>query len=137
MNYLKEREAIVEYGKKLITEGLTSGTGGNISLFLREEGVMLISPSGIPYFDTKMEDIVVMDLEGTIVEGDRKPSVNTTCMLFFTAIVQMLIVWFTRILNMPPLLLVCSRKLNRCITSSARLEKRFVVVSIAPLAAMN
>lgn len=74
MNYLKEREAIVEYGKKLITEGLTTGTGGNISLFMREQGVMLISPSGIPYFDTKMEDIVVMDLAGKVVEGNRKPS---------------------------------------------------------------
>ncbi|MBO1306419.1 L-fuculose-phosphate aldolase [Enterococcus sp. 669A] len=74
MNYLKERELVVEYGKKLITEGLTTGTGGNISVYLRDEQVMLISPSGIPYFDTRMEDIVVMDLEGNVVEGTRKPS---------------------------------------------------------------
>ncbi len=74
MNYLKERESVVEYGKKLITEGLTTGTGGNISIFLRDEQVMLISPSGIPYFDTRMEDIVVMDIEGNVVEGTRKPS---------------------------------------------------------------
>ncbi|MDT2572258.1 L-fuculose-phosphate aldolase [Enterococcus raffinosus] len=74
MRHLKERALIVEYGKKLITEKLTTGTGGNISIYLPEEEVMLISPSGIPYFETKPEDIVLMDLQGNIVEGERKPS---------------------------------------------------------------
>ncbi|MBM7712025.1 L-fuculose-phosphate aldolase [Enterococcus xiangfangensis] len=74
MKYQKERELIVEYGKKLITENLTTGTGGNISLYLPEEQVMLISPSGVPYFETKPEDIVLMDLQGNVLEGTRKPS---------------------------------------------------------------
>ncbi|MGX7204565.1 L-fuculose-phosphate aldolase [Enterococcus pingfangensis] len=74
MKYQKERELIVEYGKKLITENLTTGTGGNISLYLPEEQVMLISPSGVPYFETKSADIVLMDLEGNVLEGTRKPS---------------------------------------------------------------
>ena len=52
MKHLKERELIVDYGKKLITEKLTTGTGGNISIYLPEEEAMLISPSGIPYFET-------------------------------------------------------------------------------------
>jgi L-fuculose-phosphate aldolase len=50
MKMLKERELVVEYGKKLITSGLTTGTGGNISIFNKEEGLMAISPSGIDYF---------------------------------------------------------------------------------------
>lgn len=70
----KEREEIVEYGKKLITSGLTTGTGGNISILDKEKDYFAISPSGIDYFDTKLEDVVVMDLEGNIVDGDRKPS---------------------------------------------------------------
>ena len=74
MNYVEERQQIVDYGKKLISERLTTGTGGNISIFIPEDNVMLISPSGIPYNDTKLEDIVVLDLDGNKVEGHRKPS---------------------------------------------------------------
>ncbi|MBO1265440.1 L-fuculose-phosphate aldolase [Proteiniclasticum sp. SCR006] len=70
----RERKEIVEYGKKLITSGLTKGTGGNISIFNREENLMAISPSGIDYFETNPEDVVIMDLDGKVVDGDKKPS---------------------------------------------------------------
>lgn len=70
----KERELIVEYGKKLITEGLTTGTGGNLSIFNRELGLMAIKPSGMEYFDIKKEDVVILDLAGNIIQGKRKPS---------------------------------------------------------------
>lgn len=70
----EERELNVEYGKKLIENGLTTGTGGNVSIFNREKGLMAISPSGIDYFKVTPEDVVVLDLEGNIVEGCRKPS---------------------------------------------------------------
>ena len=72
--YLEEKKELVEYGKKMSAEGLSSGTSGNLSIYLEEEGVVLITPSGIGYFDTEPEDIVVMDLDGNIVEGSRKPS---------------------------------------------------------------
>lgn len=72
--YLEEKKELVEYGKKMSAEGLSSGTSGNLSIYLKEDGVVLITPSGIGYFDTKPEDIVVMDLEGNIIEGTRKPS---------------------------------------------------------------
>lgn len=72
--YLEEKKELVEYGKKISAEGLSSGTSGNLSIYLKEEGVVLITPSGIGYFDTEPEDIVVMDLDGNIVEGNRKPS---------------------------------------------------------------
>lgn len=70
----KERESIVEYGKKLITHGLTKGTGGNISIFNEQEGLMAITPSGLDYFKTTMKDIVVLDLEGNKIDGERSPS---------------------------------------------------------------
>ena len=70
----KERKEIVEYGKKMSLDRLSSGTSGNISIYNEEEKLMAISPSGIGYFDTKIEDIVIMNLDGEIVEGDRKPS---------------------------------------------------------------
>ena len=58
----------------LITHGLTKGTGGNISIFNREQGLFAISPSGIDYFETEPEDVVVMNLDGQVVDGKRKPS---------------------------------------------------------------
>ncbi|MEG0377277.1 MAG: L-fuculose-phosphate aldolase [Eubacterium sp.] len=70
----KEREDVVKYCQMLITHGLTKGTGGNISILNREEGLFAISPSGIDYFETEPEDIVVMNLKGEIVESNRKPS---------------------------------------------------------------
>ncbi len=70
----EEREQVVAYCKKLITQGLTKGTGGNISIFNREKGLFAISPSGIDYFETEPEDVVVMNLQGQVVDGKRKPS---------------------------------------------------------------
>ncbi|MEF9918754.1 MAG: L-fuculose-phosphate aldolase [Eubacterium sp.] len=70
----QEREDVVKYCQKLITSGLTKGTGGNISILNREEGLFAISPSGIDYFETEPEDVVVMNLKGEIVDGKRKPS---------------------------------------------------------------
>ncbi|MCI5595341.1 MAG: L-fuculose-phosphate aldolase [Lachnospiraceae bacterium] len=74
MLLLKEREQVVAYCKKLITAGLTKGTGGNISAFDRESGLYAISPSGMDYFSMTPEDVVVMNLQGEVVEGSRKPS---------------------------------------------------------------
>lgn len=74
MLMLEEKSKIVEYGKKLISSGLTKGTGGNLSIFNREKNLMAISPSGIDYFDITSQDIVILDLKGEILDGERKPS---------------------------------------------------------------
>lgn len=70
----KEREQLVAYGKKLVTAGLTKGTGGNLSVFDREQEIMAITPSGIDFFEIKPEDIVIMNADGTVREGERTPS---------------------------------------------------------------
>lgn len=69
-----EREKIIKFGKKLVESKLTKGTGGNLSIYNPEENLMAISPSGMDYFDIRLEDIAIMDMEGNIVEGYRKPS---------------------------------------------------------------
>lgn len=69
-----ERKLLVEYGKKLSGQGLTKGTGGNLSIFDRKSGLMAITPSGIDFFAIQPEDIVLMDLAGNIAEGDKTPS---------------------------------------------------------------
>ncbi|NOI67505.1 L-fuculose-phosphate aldolase [Vibrio sp. 99-8-1] len=70
----KERIEIVETCKKLITHGLTVGTGGNVSIYNREENLIAVSPSGVDYFAATPEDIVVMDMSGGVVDSKRKPS---------------------------------------------------------------
>lgn len=70
----KERREIVDYGKKVAAANLTNGTSGNLSVYDPKLGYMAISPSGIPYEDTKPEDIVIMNLDDEIIEGDRIPS---------------------------------------------------------------
>jgi L-fuculose-phosphate aldolase len=70
----QERKLIVEYGKRLITSGLTRGTCGNLSICSRTNGLAAISPSGLDYFEISPEDVPVVDLEGRVVDGMRKPS---------------------------------------------------------------
>ncbi|WP_027398757.1 L-fuculose-phosphate aldolase [Anaerovorax odorimutans] len=79
----QERELIVKYGKKLISSGLTKGTGGNLSIYNKKEGLIAISPSGMDYFETTPLDITIMDLKGNLVEGERKPSVEYEMHLIF------------------------------------------------------
>lgn len=69
-----ERNDIAAFGRKLISAGLTTGTGGNLSLFNRPENLVAISPSGTEYGNIQPEDIVILDLAGNVVEGRLKPS---------------------------------------------------------------
>ncbi|MGG5370445.1 L-fuculose-phosphate aldolase [Enterococcus sp. AZ196] len=70
----EEKKLLVEYGKKLISTGLTAGTGGNLSLYDPKKQLMAITPSGIDYFEMIEADIVLLNLEGEVIEGNRKPS---------------------------------------------------------------
>lgn len=72
-----ERNAIVAYGRKLIQAQLTTGSGGNLSIFNRQAGLMAIKPSGVDYFEMQPEDVVLIDPDGRIVEGARRPSSET------------------------------------------------------------
>ncbi len=74
MKLSAQRQAIVDYGLKLIRSGLTTGSGGNLSLLVKEENLIVISPSGIDYHDVRADDVVVVDRRGKIVAGHRKPS---------------------------------------------------------------
>jgi len=70
----QERKSIVEYGKKLITSQLTTGSGGNLSIFDRDQNLIAIKPSGVDYMTMKPEDVVVVSPSGEIVDGVLKPS---------------------------------------------------------------
>ena len=70
------KELVRTSGVRMIDSGLTVATWGNISACDREEGLMYITPSGMNYHTLTNDDIVVFDLEGNHVEGDRRPSIE-------------------------------------------------------------
>jgi len=70
------REIIVTAGKKLIHEGFTIETWGNISV-RDEAGLVYITPSGMDYETCTVDDVVVMKPDKTVVSGARRPSIET------------------------------------------------------------
>ena len=70
----KERLSIIETGRRMINARLTTGTGGNLSLFNRQAGLIAIKPSGVPYQTMQPEDIVILNPAGEKVDGRLKPS---------------------------------------------------------------
>ena len=81
MLYEKEREEVRIAGAKLDRYGLIALSGGNVSLRL-PSGEILVTPSGMVYEDMVPSDVVVMDIEGKIIEGERAPSVDTVALLY-------------------------------------------------------
>ena len=61
----------------LVKHGLVIFTWGNVSAIDRETGLVVIKPSGVSYDDMKPEDMVVVDLDGKVVEGSLRPSSDT------------------------------------------------------------
>jgi L-fuculose-phosphate aldolase len=72
----EERELVRVNCLKMLETGLTSGTGGNISVCNREKGLYAISPTSMDYHKITPEDVMVVDFEGKVVEGNRKPSIE-------------------------------------------------------------
>lgn len=61
----------------LVKSGLVIFTWGNVSGIDREKGLIVIKPSGVSYDDMKAEDMVVVDMNGNVIEGKYKPSSDT------------------------------------------------------------
>lgn len=74
MRYPEERVRVVAAGQQMLQRGFTEGTSGNVSM--RVEDGALITPSSVPYMEITPEDIVLMDLEGNVLEGERVASVE-------------------------------------------------------------
>lgn len=76
------REAVCKYNKLLPKSGLVTMTSGNASARDFESGLVAIKPSGVDFEDLKPEDICVVDLDGNVVEGKYRPSVDTATHLY-------------------------------------------------------
>jgi L-ribulose-5-phosphate 4-epimerase len=75
---LKElKQKVFEANLELPKKGLVTFTWGNVSAIDRERGLIVIKPSGVSYEKMKVEDMVVLDLAGKIVEGKLNPSSDT------------------------------------------------------------
>jgi L-ribulose-5-phosphate 4-epimerase len=68
------REEVLDANLELVRRGLVLYTFGNASGISREEGLIVIKPSGVSYETMKPEDLVVVDLNGAVVEGGLRPS---------------------------------------------------------------
>ncbi|GIP57567.1 MULTISPECIES: L-ribulose-5-phosphate 4-epimerase [Paenibacillus] len=71
------KQQVLEANLELPKHGLVTFTWGNVSGIDRESGLFVIKPSGVPYEELKAEDMVVVDLEGNVVEGKLRPSSDT------------------------------------------------------------
>ncbi|MEJ1239455.1 L-ribulose-5-phosphate 4-epimerase [Chryseolinea sp. T2] len=71
------RESAYQANMQLPELGLVIFTFGNVSTVDRKEGVFAIKPSGVPYRDLSAEKMVIVDFDGTVVDGKLRPSSDT------------------------------------------------------------
>lgn len=77
MAFEQLKEAVLCANLDLPKHGLVTFTWGNVSGIDRENGVVVIKPSGVSYEAMTVKDMVVLDLEGKVVEGSLRPSSDT------------------------------------------------------------
>lgn len=78
----KLKEQLVQLHLELPKNNLVAWTSGNVSARDPQTGYVLIKPSGVRYEDLRPEHLVVVDLQGQVVEGDLKPSSDTASHLY-------------------------------------------------------
>ena len=71
------KQAVYEANMALPRLGLVTFTWGNVSGIDRDKGLFVIKPSGVPYEELQASDMVVVDLDGHVVEGELRPSSDT------------------------------------------------------------
>ena len=71
------KEAVLSANLDLVKHGLVTFTWGNVSGIDRELGLVVIKPSGVKYENMTADDMVVVDIEGNVIEGRWKPSSDT------------------------------------------------------------
>ncbi|MGM9933194.1 L-ribulose-5-phosphate 4-epimerase [Pradoshia sp.] len=71
------KEQVLKANLLLPEYKMVTFTWGNVSGIDREEGLVVIKPSGVPYEELKADDLVVVDLDGEVIEGSLRPSSDT------------------------------------------------------------
>lgn len=73
-DFQKLKEQVVEYSKRAFAQKLFAGTSGNLSVYLREEDTIFITPSGIRYETMLPEDVMLIHIDGSVISGPHQPS---------------------------------------------------------------
>ncbi len=68
------KEKVLKANLDLVKNGLVILTWGNVSAIDREKGLVVIKPSGVSYDAMTVQDMVVVDMDGNVVEGNLRPS---------------------------------------------------------------
>ncbi|MFD0481576.1 class II aldolase/adducin family protein [Kineococcus sp. GCM10028916] len=68
----REREEVVEFARRMVSDGLVVGTSGNVSV--RAGDLVAVTPSGTDYGSMTVSDVVVVDLAGEVVAGSLRPT---------------------------------------------------------------
>lgn len=76
MNLAELKKLVVEGNKELPRQNLVKYSWGNVSGILREEGILVIKPVGLPYDELTVDNVSVTDLDGKVLEGPFNPSVD-------------------------------------------------------------
>ena len=76
-NIAELKQKVLESNLALPKYGLVTFTWGNVSGIDRKNGLVAIKPSGVEYDNLKVDDIVIVDIQGNIVEGSLRPSSDT------------------------------------------------------------
>ena len=74
MNRQEYKELLLEYTRKAYENKLFAGTSGNLSIYDDENDCIFITPSSIPYEDMTSEDMVIITVDGKVLEGKHQPS---------------------------------------------------------------
>jgi len=77
----KQKQEVINAGIMMDRYDLVALSGGNVSVRM-DDGSILVTPSGMIYSEMVPDDMLVVDLDGNIVEGTRKPSVDTQALLY-------------------------------------------------------
>ncbi len=76
MNYIQYKEEVLKYAQQMAEMGYLVASGGNVSVRIQGEEALAITPSGKDYLKTTVNEIAVRGFDGTIIEGDLKPSIE-------------------------------------------------------------
>jgi len=77
LQYSAERTTVSDLGREMLAQGLTKGTGGNVSQLCADGETVAINPSGVPYEDVTPERVPLVTLDGEQVAGDLDASSET------------------------------------------------------------
>ena len=79
--YEQQKQEVIKAGISMDRYDLIALSGGNVSVRM-ENNDILVTPSGMIYADMVPDDVLVVDLDSNIIEGARKPSVDTKALLY-------------------------------------------------------